>query len=70
MYRHVAPDRLVLEYTIDACNGLHQEVSADNNLAERSLCPFVIARRVSGGTRRSVFPSFAKFPFLKAELLL
>jgi transposase len=30
---------------------LHPEVSADNNLAERSLRPLVIARKISGGTR-------------------
>jgi len=30
---------------------LHPEVSADNNLAERSLRPQVIARKISGGTR-------------------
>ena len=29
----------------------HPEVAADNNLAERSLRPAVIARKVSGGTR-------------------
>ena len=30
---------------------LHEEVSADNNLAERSLRHLVIARKISGGTR-------------------
>jgi transposase len=30
---------------------LHPEVSADNNFAERSLRPQVIARKISGGTR-------------------
>jgi hypothetical protein len=30
---------------------LHEEVSADNNLAERSLRPLVVARKISGGTR-------------------
>jgi len=30
---------------------LHPEVSADNNLAERSLRPLVIERKISGGTR-------------------
>ena len=30
---------------------LHPEVSANNNLAERSLRPHVIARKISGGTR-------------------
>jgi hypothetical protein len=30
---------------------LHPEVSADNNLAERTLRPLVIARKISGGTR-------------------
>ena len=29
---------------------LHEEVSADNNLAERSLRPLVIAHKISGGT--------------------
>ena len=30
---------------------LHEDVSADNNLAERSLRPLVVARKISGGTR-------------------
>ena len=30
---------------------LYEQVSADNNLAERSLRPLVIARKISGGTR-------------------
>ena len=30
---------------------LHEDVSADNNLAERSLRPLVITRKISGGTR-------------------
>ena len=30
---------------------LHEEVSADNNLAERALRPLVIGRKISGGTR-------------------
>ena len=56
LHQPKAPHRVLAQRTIRHLGELflfveYPEVAADNNLAERSLRPAVIARKISGGTR-------------------